>query len=219
MTGSDRSSPTASGSNGPTERTRRSHAERREEAERRLIDAAVQIVAERGSEALTLGDVGEAAGYSRGLPRHYFGRKTDLLAALAQHIVDGFANRMAQAFKEEPGLEAVLFGVRSYFDGIEQGGTGGRALQIALAEALTEPALNGPMSEATQRSVRRLAKMLRQGMDKENIRGDIDPQAQAIAILATLRGAAALWATDAEGVDVAAMRESYLTSLRRNLAA
>ena len=53
--------------------TRRSHAERREEAERRLLEAAMEIVAKRGTVRMTLAEVGEAAGYSRGLPAHRFG--------------------------------------------------------------------------------------------------------------------------------------------------
>ena len=63
---------------------RRTHAERREEAERSMLDAAVRIVAEHGLEYLTLAECGEAAGYSRGLAAHYFGSKDALIAALVQ---------------------------------------------------------------------------------------------------------------------------------------
>src|SRR5258708_3482259 len=68
----------------------RTHAQRRDEAERRLLAAAVAIVSDRGIEGTTLADVGVAAGYSRGLPAHYFGRKSDLVAAVASYIADGF---------------------------------------------------------------------------------------------------------------------------------
>lgn len=197
----------------------RTHAERRDEAERRLLAAAVKIVAERGIDGMTLAEVGEAAGYSRGLPGHYFGKKSDLVAAVASHIADGFANRLAQSSTREPGLDSLLHAVASYFNGSLQAPMGGRALQISLAEALTEPLLEKPMSEVTQRSVRRLATMLRQAVERGEVRRDVDCNAQAVAILGTLRGSVAMWATDPEQIDIAALRESYLASLRRNLAA
>ncbi|CAN0427695.1 unnamed protein product, partial [Phaeothamnion confervicola] len=65
---------------------RRTQTERREEAERRLLDAALAIVARTGTVRLTLAEVGEAAGYSRGLPAHRFGSKAGLLRALVAHI-------------------------------------------------------------------------------------------------------------------------------------
>ena len=52
----------------PVKAERRSQAQRRDEAERRLLSAAVRLVGERGLERITLAEVGEAAGYSRGLP-------------------------------------------------------------------------------------------------------------------------------------------------------
>lgn len=216
------SRPPAQKSAAPTTETdaaSRTHAERRDEAERRLLAAAVKIVAERGTDGMTLAEVGEAAGYSRGLPGHYFGKKSDLVAAVASHIADGFANRLAQTSNREPGLDSLLHSVASYFDGSLQAPMGGRALQISLAEAMTEPLLEQPMSEVTQRSVRRLAVMLRKGVERGEIRKDVDCDAQAVAILGTLRGAVAMWATDPEQIDIAALRDGYLVSLKRNLAA
>src|SRR5689334_1393503 len=91
-------------------------AGRRDEAERRLLQAAAGIVADRGIDGLTLADVGETAGFSRGAPRHFFGKKNDLIGALAHFIVDSFARNLAKASPRAPGMESLLFGVESYFD-------------------------------------------------------------------------------------------------------
>src|SRR5699024_4887137 len=70
----------------PTARPRRrTQAERRQEAEKRLLDAALEVVARRGSVRMTLAEVGEVAGYSRGLAAHRFGNKAGLLRALVAH--------------------------------------------------------------------------------------------------------------------------------------
>lgn len=193
-------------------------AERRAEAERRLLAAAVTLVADRETEGTTLADVGEAAGYSRGLPGHYFGTKSDLIAAVASHISDGFANRLAQTSTRAPGLESLLHSVGSYLDGISQR-EGARALLIALAEALTEPLLNETMKPVTVRSIGRLRTMIEQGKARGEIRADVDAEAQAALILGTLRATVAQWWTDQDRIDLATLRDTYVASLQRSLAA
>jgi len=211
--------PSEAAPNEGQDAARRTHAERRDEAERRLLAAAVGIVSDRGIEGMTLAEVGEAAGYSRGLPAHYFGRKNDLVAAVASHIADGFANRLAQTSTRQPGMESLLHSVRAYFNGGLHTPASTRALLIALAEALTEPALSDAMSGVTQRSVRRLAAMLRHGIERGEIRRDIDPHAQAVMILGTLRTTIAQWTIDPERIDLTALRDRYVASLQQSLAA
>lgn len=194
-------------------------ARRRVEAERRLLAAAVQMVSDRGTEGTTLADVGEAAGYSRGLPRHYFGSKSEMIAAVASHIADGFANRLAETSTARPGLDALLHSVRSYLDGAKRTPASTRALLIALAEALTEPLLAEPMKQVTVRSVERTRLRVEQGLARGEICDDVDADAEAILILGTLRATVALWWTDQERIDLATLRDAYVASLQRSLAA
>lgn len=194
-------------------------AERRAEAERRLLAAAVALVTDRGTEGTTLADVGEAAGYSRGLPGHYFGTKSDLIAAVARHIADGFSHRLAQTSTAEPGLDSLLDSVRAYLDGALKTPAATRALLIALAEALTEPLLAEPMTQVTARSVGRLREKIEQGIERGEIRRDVDPHAQAVLILGTLRSTVAQWWTDQERVSLPTLRDAYVASLHRSLAA
>src|SRR6185503_14484565 len=61
---------------------RRTQQERREETERKVLAAATALIAQHGSRALTLAEVGEAAGYSRGIVSHHFGGRENLLRAV-----------------------------------------------------------------------------------------------------------------------------------------
>src|SRR6185312_13262754 len=61
---------------------RRTQQERREETERTVLAAATALIAQHGSRALTLAEVGEAAGYSRGIVSHHFGSRENLLRAV-----------------------------------------------------------------------------------------------------------------------------------------
>ena len=68
---------------------RRSQAERREESRRRMLDAAFELLSERQGIGFTLSDVGERAGYSRGLPTQTFGTLMSMEPAIA--ALSGFA--------------------------------------------------------------------------------------------------------------------------------
>jgi len=83
---------------------RRTQAQRRAQAEQRLLDAALEIVARTGSVRMTLAQVGEAAGYSRGLAAHRFGSKAGLLRALAAHINARFVAQIPAASANLTGL-------------------------------------------------------------------------------------------------------------------
>jgi len=87
------------------------------EAESRLVEAAIRLVAERAMTGFTLAEVGEAAGYSRGLPAHYFGRKEDLLALAAQYTVKAYATGLAQRPPSEAGLPRIGEMIRQYARG------------------------------------------------------------------------------------------------------
>jgi AcrR family transcriptional regulator len=70
---------------------RRTQAERRAETERRVLDATMAIIADRGVRAVTMAAVGEAAGYSRGIVNHQFGTRRALMAAVAETVQSRFA--------------------------------------------------------------------------------------------------------------------------------
>ena len=66
--------------------TPRTQAERTAESDARMLAAAVQLIVERGADGMTLKDVGEFAGYSRGLAGHRFGSKAGLFSALVRSV-------------------------------------------------------------------------------------------------------------------------------------
>lgn len=115
---------------------RRSQLERRTEAEARLLVAARDLLASRGLTGMTLADVGEAAGYSRGLARHHFGSKSGLLKALTLHINRSFLNEMSASNADAKiGMDAVMGYVRVYLLRSDTTFTNTRALLVMLTEA------------------------------------------------------------------------------------
>ena len=199
------------------QRARRPHAVRREEAEERMVKAAVQIVAERGLESLTLAECGEAAGYSRGLAPHYFGSKDGLITAIANHIVDDFIVRQNADRPNRVGLAGLLDNVSYYIESGRSNVVTLRAFHAVLASALKQTALSEAIAKLNRNSVYSFAKMIRSGVDRNEIRSDINPRAQATLILTAMRGVLTLWLLDPDHVDIDAVKKEFLLNLRRSL--
>ena len=197
---------------------RRSQAERRDEAEQRLLAAAVRLVAERGLERTTLSDVGEAAGYSRGLPAHYFGGKSGLIVTLAAHLIELFGRALDRAERHGPGLDRLLGAAAFYLDSAGKDPTRTRALFVLLGEGLSNALVTDRLAELNARSARGFEVNLRAAIAAGEARPDIDPKSQAILILAALRGAVGQWLLAPDAIDLAALRDEFVASLRRSLA-
>jgi AcrR family transcriptional regulator len=202
-----------------TERTeRRSQAERRDEAEQRLLAAAVRLVAERGLERTTLSEVGEAAGYSRGLPAHYFGGKSGLIVTLAAHLIGRFGRALERAERHGPGLKRLLGAAAFYFDSAAKDQTRTRALFVLLGEGLNNALVTDRLAELNARSAKTFETNLRAAIADGEVRADIDAESQAILILAALRGAVGQWLLAPKTIDLSALRDEFVASLSRSLA-
>ena len=61
---------------------RMTQAERTALSDSRMFEAAISLINERGTQKTTLKDIGEIAGYSRGLANYRFGSKDGLMLEL-----------------------------------------------------------------------------------------------------------------------------------------
>ena len=62
---------------------------------------------------MTLAEVGQAAGYSRGLAAHRFGSKAGLVQALAGYIGEQFGQQRARGPALQPGLDIDVVAKRA----------------------------------------------------------------------------------------------------------
>lgn len=65
---------------------RRTQAQRSEDTRRRILDAAVALLGERGYAGLRTTDVALAAGVSKGAQTHHFPSKDALVVAVVEHV-------------------------------------------------------------------------------------------------------------------------------------
>src|SRR5215212_2268481 len=82
--------------------------ERRAATRRRLLDAAIAVVADRGFHAASVDAIAREAGYSVGAIYSNFGGKDDLFLAVFDEHAEWFEQVMADASAEATAIEALL---------------------------------------------------------------------------------------------------------------
>ena len=195
----------------------RTHAERRHEAETRIVQAAFEIVARRGVDQLTLAEAGEEAGYSRALPAHYFENREALLAAVAEHAVENYRRRLGERnVPTDDGVDALLATIAFYLDDSRGWPKKLRAFHEIINAGLRWPAIGKVVGRLDRESIDRVSAQIRTAQRHGDIRADIDPVAQAVAICGAMRGIMSQWLIAPDSIDLDAVRDSYLAGLRRS---
>ena len=167
----------------------RTQVQRRAEAEGRLLATARQLIARRGWTGTTLAEVGEAAGYSRGLAGHYFGSKAGLLRAITQQINNAFFDELKKAPPVSPGIEAIVSFVSVYLGRADPEWTNTRALLLIMTEALLDDSENSDQMVSYNASVLQyLEENIRIGIAGGEIDRSASPGVAAEWILGSLRG-------------------------------
>lgn len=99
---------------------RRTQEQRSAETQRRLLDATIKLLLERGYTRLTTPEIAAAAGVSRGALTHHFANKEDIVASAIEHqlrlaILDirAFAERLDGADSQSDQVVDYLWQVMS----------------------------------------------------------------------------------------------------------
>lgn len=138
---------------------RRSQAERRSRSEDALLDAAAEVVAERGVQSASLASIGGRAGVSRGLPTHHFGSRTTLVTQLAERAQTSIRLAIYEARRRNAGrqseltaLDHILVGVDAYLELYEDPGPDQRALLVMWGSTFPRNVSVDGMADAERRS-------------------------------------------------------------------
>lgn len=193
--------------------------QRRSESEQRLVDAALKVLARKGWVGMTLAEVGEAAGVSRGLASHHFGNKAGLLRALTLQINKSFEEAMQALPPSKPGLEAVLNYVSVYLGRKDRKWTNTRTLLLLMAEALIEGSENAEvLAGYMKRMFDYLEENIRVGIEAGEIHRDVSPRLGAETVIGTLRGVMLQRLVEGKRLDMSAMHDHLLQMFRRAFA-
>ena len=186
---------------------RRTQEERRGEAERRLIEAAAAMVSEAGPARITLANVGERAGYSRGLASHHFGSKRALMQRLVESVTHQFREALFDEQQSSDALGELGTLIDIYFEVVSDLQPINRARLVLWADAVANPSddIRPAMVNADQEFREEIEKRLRQAIATGQVPDTVKADGLATVIIAMLRGVALQSLID-DHIDLAAAR-------------
>jgi AcrR family transcriptional regulator len=199
-------------------RERRTQAERSADSRRRLIEAAITLLAERGYAGTTLLEIGRVSGLSRGLVTHHFGAKEACMEAVVVEIRERISAVIMAATEGLRGLDAIDTMIDVYFTRMRREDAGTRAMYTVLTEAVTAApglrAVTARNNEVFRRAITK--RIMEAAADGESI-GAAAPEVIAVLIEGMMRGIAAQWLIAPEDVDLDVVVAELKRVVRRSL--
>ena len=180
---------------------RRSHQERVTESTQRLLSAAVELIAENGLQHTTGVEIGQRAGYSKEMVRARYGSKEGLIKELLETEYEPLLLRAPD--DEHTGLQQLRDQIDLIRSEVARNPQLMRAFFVLCFEAVgTLTSIRPWMIDWSSRYQGQLAAALRRGQQDGSVNADLDPDAEAAAIMGLALGRAYYWTLDPDSVDL-----------------
>ena len=196
----------------------RTQADRTAISDKAMLDAAIDLILERGTEKTTLQAIGEKAGYSRGLATYRFGSKAGLYDAVCKTISRRWLDYLKAGVGEKTGIDAMGAALDAIYRFASDSPRDMRVLQILYCGAAS------PRSEYRQTSVGihqkqqdDVADWVRAGIGNGSIKADVDARSVAAQYIAYISGMTYLWLIDPDSVNFQKANEDMKVHLERSL--
>lgn len=197
--------------------TRRTQQERSSQAERALLDAAASLFARRGVDQTSLADIGELAGYSRGLANHHFGTKASLIEQLAKRTQTDFVADVGDDFGDV--VAALVEMADNYLATVKRDADTTRAFFVMWGAAIPSEATMRPVFATDDAQFRSgVESLLRLGQENKSVTADLDPKSAAAMLVGMLRGVSAQYLIDPKAFNMSAARRTCEQFIHRNFA-
>jgi len=193
--------------------------ERTDLSDRRMLDAAIRLIVARGVEKTTLREVGENAGYSRGLAGYRFGNKAGLLEFIVRTIGEDWLAELKDATRGLAGFKAMAAAIDEHLKFCLDAPDRVRAFYILWFEAVSpESAVKKVVSGIHDRRRRDVAQWVTESV----ARGAPEPSLSAHAIAGQFNtaivGIVYHWLQHPEDLDgVATLHDDLKHTMRRLL--
>ena len=169
-------------------------AERTAISDRAMLDAAIELVLEHGTEKTTLAMIGEKAGYSRGLATYRFGSKAGLYDALCKAIGRSWLEYLKRGTEGMTGIDAMCAALDAVHRFVTDSPDEARVLQILHCGSASPGSQFSETSVGIhRRQLSDVVKWVEAGQAARQIRTDIDAQAVAAEYVAYTSGISYLW--------------------------
>jgi AcrR family transcriptional regulator len=198
---------------------RMTQAERTALSDARMLEAAKELIAEHGTHNTTLREVGEKAGYSRGLASNRFGSKEGLFSQLVRDFNRRWAEELRRSVKDSTGLPAFSAALDAVEYFLLNRSDEMKALYILWFESMSSHDEVRQRLARNHTAYRRDAeRWVREGIADGTIRDTIDPYCFAVEFASLIFGLIYQWLVDPARIDVHAVFQHYRRSALETLS-
>jgi AcrR family transcriptional regulator len=179
------------------------------------------LFAEKGIDQTSLAEIGEEAGYSRGLVNHHFGSKAALVERLAEQTQQDFVAGLRGKLGEATAVTAdtVAAAADAYFAAVMNATAEAQAFFVMWGAAIPASGQLRPVFVANDARFRGAVEaVVRAGQERGTIAGDVDPAAFAVMFAGMVRGIAVQFLVSPVNVDLRAARAECGRLIRAALA-
>lgn len=193
-------------------------AQRTALSDKRMFDAAIDLINEYGTRKMTLREIGERAGYSRGLASYRFGSKDGLLRELFARFDKRWKEHLVERLQGKTGLEAVRAGIHAQRDFFRREPSYMRAMYLLWYESLgKESDIRQALMDHHAVYRKDARQWILEGIRDGNISPTIDPEQFAVRYCSFMFGTIYQWLVDEDALDLDALFADYELNIEANL--
>ncbi|MFT6285335.1 MAG: AcrR family transcriptional regulator [Alcanivorax sp.] len=199
--------------------TRRTQAERTALSDQRMLEVAIKLINERGTHKTTLKEIGELAGYSRGLANYRFGSKDGLIRELFTKFDERWKNHIESYIEQKSGIAAVLAAADALRDFLNVESQYMRAMYTLWYESLgKESEIRNSLAGHHDIYRKDATRWIEAGIASGEIDPKIDPTQFAVQYCAFILGLIYQWLVNAKALDLDAIFDEYEANIIKLLS-
>lgn len=190
---------------------RMTQAERTALSDRRMFAAAIELINERGTQKTTLKEIGERAGYSRGLANYRFGSKDGLMMELFEQFDGVWKEHLGQYTGDSTGIHAVQQAARALRDFLKKESGYMRAMYLLWYECLGHDSdMRSNLARHHDVYRKDAQRWIEVGIAAGEIRPEIDAKQFAVHYCAFIFGIVYQWLVNADALELDAVFDNYI---------
>ena len=198
---------------------RRTQAERTALSDQRMFEAAIELIIERGTQKTTLKEIGERAGYSRGLANYRFGSKDGLMLELFARFDTRWKEHLNSYVSGLSGIAAFRAAADALRDFLKLESSYMRAMYILWYESLGhESEIRNRLADHHRVYREDAEAWVRAGVAAGEVAEDVNAEQFAVQYCAFIFGTVYQWLVSPEALDLDALFTDYENNLERILA-
>lgn len=171
----------------------------------RIMEAATDLMVERGGTGFQIGEVSERCGMSKGALYYYFADKGALVQAIFDRSMEGLVSDVEAVVAQAPSARASILGL---VEAVAHAVQPGSALTLALAHGLWD--VEHEVLPHIKEHMERIIAVLEAQLERAKGEGLVQPGANSHLVAVAIIGAFAIAEYAGEGVDTGDDTEAFV---------